>query len=135
MTTFFTADTAEVSVPASLQATIAARIDRLRPAAKRTLAAASVIGSQFDTVLLEDLVDDIDVAELTAAELIDQVTFVANSEYMFRHPLIRTVAYESQLKADRAQLHRQAATAIEARDTGGAGPERSAHRETSRGGG
>ncbi len=36
---------------------------------------------------------------------------------MFRHPLIRTVAYESQLKADRAQLHRQAATAIEARDT------------------
>ncbi len=58
-------DTAEVSVPASLQATIAARIDRLRPTAKRTLAAASVIGSQFDTVLLGDLVDDIDVDELT----------------------------------------------------------------------
>lgn len=118
----FRGDTAEVSVPASLQATIAARIDRLRPAAKRTVTAASVIGSQFDTDLLRHLVDDIDVAELTAAELIDQVSFVANSEYMFRHPLIRTVAYESQLKADRAQLHRQAATAIEARDSDGPEP-------------
>lgn len=115
-------DAGEVSVPASLQATIAARIDRLRPAAKRTLAAASVIGSQFDTVLLEHLVDDIDVAELTAAELIDQVTFTANTEYMFRHPLIRTVAYESQLKADRAELHRQVATVIEARDPEAPGP-------------
>jgi predicted ATPase len=112
----FCGDTAEVSVPASLQATIAARIDRLRPAAKRTLAAASVIGSQFDTALVGCLVDDIDVAELTAAELIDQVSFVANSEYMFRHPLIRTVAYEAQLRADRAQLHRQLAAAVEARD-------------------
>ena len=34
-------------------------------------------------------------------------------EYAFRHPLIRTVAYESQLKADRAALHRRLADAIE----------------------
>ena len=40
-----TAEVAEVSVPATLQATIAARIDRLDPAAKRTLSAAAVIGS------------------------------------------------------------------------------------------
>ena len=32
---------------------------------------------------------------------------------MFHHPLIRTVAYESQLKSDRAQLHRRVAAAIE----------------------
>ena len=35
---------------------------------------------------------------------------------MFHHPLIRTVAYESQLKSDRAELHRRVAAAIEARD-------------------
>jgi predicted ATPase len=38
---------AEVSVPATLQATIGARIDRLPPEAKRTLSAAAVIGSRF----------------------------------------------------------------------------------------
>ena len=50
-----TADAAEVSVPATLQATIAARIDRLDPTAKRTLSAAAVIGSRFSRGLLETL--------------------------------------------------------------------------------
>ena len=39
----------------------------------------------------------------------------AQAEYAFHHPLIRTVAYESQLKVDRAALHRQLAAAIESR--------------------
>jgi predicted ATPase len=47
-----TAGGAEVSVPATLQATIAARIDRLPPEAKRALGAAAVIGSPFDLDLL-----------------------------------------------------------------------------------
>ena len=42
-------DVAEVRVPATLQATIAARIDRLGPAAKHTLSAAAVIGSRFSS--------------------------------------------------------------------------------------
>ena len=46
------AEVAEVSVPATLQATIAARIDRLDPNAKRTLSAAAVVGSRFDLDLL-----------------------------------------------------------------------------------
>ena len=41
-----------MSVPATLQATIAARIDRLDPASKRTLSAAAVIGSRFSLDLL-----------------------------------------------------------------------------------
>ncbi|HEX9175049.1 MAG TPA: cyclase, partial [Mycobacterium sp.] len=45
----------------------------------------------------------------------DQVKFTPRAEYAFRHPLIRTVAYASQLKADRAELHRRLASAIEAR--------------------
>ncbi len=48
-----TADVGEVSVPATLQATIAARIDRLDPAAKRTLSAAAVIGTKFSRGLLK----------------------------------------------------------------------------------
>ncbi len=109
------ADVGEVGVPATLQATIAARIDRLDPAAKRKLAAASVIGDRFKSDLLTSLgIDDVD--ELITAELVDQVRFTPRAEYAFRHPLIRTVAYESQLKKDRAKWHRRLAAAIEARE-------------------
>jgi class 3 adenylate cyclase len=107
---------ADVCVPATLQATIAARIDRLGPAAKHTLAAAAVIGSRFNRDLLAGLDVDPVVDELLAGELVDQVRFTPRAEYAFRHPLIRTVAYESQLKADRVRLHRRLATAIEAHE-------------------
>jgi class 3 adenylate cyclase len=111
-----TADVGEVSVPATLQATIAARIDRLDPAAKRTLSAAAVIGSRFSLELLETLGIEPILEDLVVAELIDQVRFTRQAEYVFHHPLIRTVAYESQLKSDRAELHRRVAAAIESRD-------------------
>ena len=107
---------AEVSVPATVQATIAARIDRLDPAAKRTLSAAAVIGSRFSRDLLETLGIDPVLEDLVRGEFIDQITFTGHPEYVFHHPLIRTVAYESQLKSDRAELHRRLAAAIEPRD-------------------
>jgi class 3 adenylate cyclase len=106
----------EVSVPATLQATIAARIDRLDPEAKRTLSAAAVVGSRFGLDLLTVLGAEPVVADLVVAQLIDQVSFTPLPEYVFHHPLIRTVAYESQLKSDRAELHRRVAAAIESRD-------------------
>ncbi|MFY9919031.1 MAG: adenylate/guanylate cyclase domain-containing protein [Mycobacterium sp.] len=105
----------DVDVPANLQSTIGARIDRLPAAAKRTVNAASVIGLRFDVDLLKELVSDVDIAPLVAAEVLDQVAFSEPAEYAFRHPLTRTVAYETQLKSDRAQLHRRLAAAIEAR--------------------
>ncbi len=111
-----TADVGEVSVPATLQATIAARIDRLDAAAKRTLTAAAVIGSRFSLELLETLGIEPILEDLVVAELIDQVRFTRQAEYVFHHPLIRTVAYEAQLKSDRAELHRRVAAAIESRD-------------------
>ena len=110
-----TVGAAEVSVPATVQATIAARIDRLDPAAKRTLSAAAVIGSRFDPGLLETLGIEPIVEDLVVAELVDQVRFTRGPEYVFHHPLIRTVAYEAQLKSDRAELHRRLAAVIEAR--------------------
>ena len=112
------ADVAEVSVPATVQAVIGARIDRLEPGAKQTLSAAAVIGSQFGPDLLTSLGIDPVLEALVEAEMIDQVRFTPRAEYEFRHPLIRAVAYESQLKSERAKLHRRLAEAIEAGDPG-----------------
>jgi adenylate cyclase len=106
-------DVADASVPATLQAAIGARIDRLGSTAKRTVNAAAVIGSRFDGEGLGVLVEAVDVTPLIEAQLIEQVKFTPRAEYAFRHPLIRKVAYESQLKSDRAQLHRRLAEAIE----------------------
>ena len=103
-----TADVAEISMPATVQATIAARIDRLDPAAKRTLSAAAVIGAKVSRDLLESLGIDPVLEDLVRGQFLDQITFTADPEYVFHHPLIRTVAYESQLKSDRAELHRRA---------------------------
>ncbi|WP_459972942.1 ATP-binding protein [Mycobacterium sp. MUNTM1] len=111
-----TRNVADVRVPATLQATLASRIDRLAPQAKRTLNAAAVIGSRTDAALLVSLVDNPEVNALIEAELIEQVTTGARTQYAFRHPLIRAVAYESQLKSDRAELHRRLATVLEKHD-------------------
>jgi adenylate cyclase len=113
------ADIAAVAVPATVQAAIEARIDRLTAPARRTLHAASVIGARFDVDTLQALVPDVEstsLAELVSAELIDQTEFIPRQRYCFHHPLVRTVAYESQLSAARARAHRRLAAAIEARN-------------------
>jgi class 3 adenylate cyclase len=111
-----TAQLADVAVPATLQATIAARIDRLDPSAKRTVNAAAVIGLRFTAELLAALGIEPCLDELVKAQLIDELTLKRVAEYGFRHPLIRTVAYESQLRSTRCEMHRRLAVAIEARD-------------------
>ena len=105
-----------VRVPSTLQATIAARIDRLDPAAKRALNAAAVVGTRFGPRMLGALGINAALDGLVQAELIDQIAFAPKAEYAFRHPLIRTVAYESQLISDRANLHRRVAATIEQED-------------------
>ena len=107
------ADASDVTVPATVQAAIEARIDRLSAPAKRTLNAASVIGARFGAELLAALGIDPVLGELLSAELIDQVPSTPSAEYTFHHPLIRAVAYESQLKSDRAEWHRRLAAAIQ----------------------
>jgi adenylate cyclase len=112
-------DIDEIAVPATVQAVLAARIDRLPGEVKSTLNAAAVIGSQFDVDTLQALRPETDstrLAELVSAELIDQTEFVPRQRYCFRHPLVRTVAYESQLSGTRVQAHSRLAAAIEARD-------------------
>ena len=83
---------------------------------KRTVRAAAVIGSRFTPDLLVALGIDPAIDVLVEAELVDAVGAGPQPQYEFRHPLIRTVAYESQLKADRAELHRRLAAAIEQRE-------------------
>jgi adenylate cyclase len=102
-----------------VQAVLAARIDRLPAEAKAIVNAAAVIGTRFDVETLHALLPEAvssALADLVSAELIDQTEFVPRQRYCFRHPLVRTVAYESQLSAVRAQAHRRLAAAIEARD-------------------
>jgi adenylate cyclase len=116
-------DVDEIAVPATVQVVLAARIDRLPTETKSILNAAAVIGTQFDVDTLHKLLPSLEsarLAELVSAELIDQTEFVPQQRYCFHHPLVRTVAYQSQLSATRAQAHRRLATAIEARDPGAA---------------
>lgn len=110
------ADTARVSVPATVQAAIEARIDRLGGAAKRTLHAAAVIGSRFDANLLTRIDSAVGMTELVDAELVDPVIASPREDYAFCHPLIHAVAYESQLRSARIALHRRVAAAIELND-------------------
>jgi adenylate cyclase len=105
-------DVADVAVPPTVQAAIAARIDRLTPEAKKTLNATAVIGLRFDEALLGALVDGAILAPLVDAELVDQVTFTSCPEFAFHHPLIRAVAYRSQLTSVRADLHRRLAVLL-----------------------
>ncbi len=103
----------DAAVPATLQATIGARIDRLGGTAKQTLNAAAVIGTRFAPNLLGRLIDGLDLEPLTAGEFVSEVGSSSSGDYVFCHPLIRMVAYESQLKSDRAQLHRLLAAHLE----------------------
>lgn len=106
----------EIHVPATLQATLAARIDRLGAMAKQALGAAAVIGTRFGGELLTGLGVEPCFEELIDAELIEPVPSAPDADYAFQHPLIRMVAYETQLKSDRAEIHRRLAAAIESRD-------------------
>ena len=109
----------EIGVPATVQAVLAARIDRLPAETKSILNAAAVIGSQFDIDTLQALrpeAESSQLAELVSAELIDQTEFVPSQRYCFCHPLVRTVAYESQLSSTRVEAHGRLAAAIAARD-------------------
>lgn len=111
-----TREAAEVDVPATLHATIAARIDRLNRKAKRALSTAAVIGSRFDCDMLHALQVEPAIDDLLAAKFIDRVADTGEPEYVFHHPLVRAVAYESMLKSDRGEVHRRVAAVIESHD-------------------
>jgi hypothetical protein len=111
---------AALAIPASVQAVLAARIDRLREREKTILQTAAVIGSEFAAPVLER-VAELPEAELAAAlrvlvaaEFVYEEALYPEAVYAFKHPLTQEVAYRSQLAGRRARVHAAAARAIEA---------------------
>src|SRR5712692_461007 len=108
----------ELSVPGTIHDVIAARIDRLEEAPKRTLQLASVIGREFTRRLVDRLAevrarnDDL-LRELTTLELIHERRLYPELAYMFKHALTQDVAYASLLVQRRKELHGLIGLAIE----------------------
>jgi len=102
----------EIRIPDSLHDLIGARLDRLRPAAKRTVQVASAIGRQFERRQLERLLAgedpdlDSELDELESLGVIHRKTdLTGGDEYRFGESLMQEVAYESLLLRERRQLH------------------------------
>ena len=109
-----------LALPVTVQALLAARIDRLGERAKDLLQVAAVIGKQFDEPLLREVSGLGDGHDLDAVlgvlqdeEFFRLVTLSPKPEYAFKHPLVCEVAYLSQLGERRAQVHAAVATALE----------------------
>jgi predicted ATPase/class 3 adenylate cyclase len=114
-----TAAAPEVRVPASVQAVLAARIDRLPADAKRVLQCAAVIGRQVPRDLLVGVTElpteDVEriVGQLRAASFFDESRRLPSPADVFRHALTHEVAYGSQLHERRRGLHERVLSVLE----------------------
>ncbi len=115
-----------VEVPRSVQALLAARIDRLSESEKQVLQTAAVIGKEFAEPILREVFGAIRGARavetevssalttLRAREFIHETALYPVAEYTFKHPLTQEVALGSQLFETRRRTHAAVARAIEA---------------------
>jgi DNA-binding SARP family transcriptional activator/class 3 adenylate cyclase/predicted ATPase len=100
-------------IPATVQAVLAARIDRLTAEQKGVLQAASMIGDEVASELLQPIAGlpperlNAVLAELQAAEFLYQTRLLPQPQYTFKHALTRQVAYESVLRERRRAVHQQ----------------------------
>jgi class 3 adenylate cyclase/tetratricopeptide (TPR) repeat protein len=108
-----------IQVPATVQAVLAARIDRLPEEQKRLLQTAAVIGSEVPVPLLHriaGLAEDVlyhSLAHLQATELLYETHLFPEQIYTFKHALTHEVAYGSLLQERRRALHAQIVEALE----------------------
>jgi class 3 adenylate cyclase/tetratricopeptide (TPR) repeat protein len=109
-----------IQVPATVQAVLAARIDRLSPDEKRLLQAAAVIGTEVPLALLQAIADGreellrLGLTHLQAAEFLYEARLFPEIAYTFKHALTHQVAYESLLQERRRALHARIVEALEA---------------------
>jgi len=109
----------EIRVPATVQAVLAARIDRLPPQEKRLLQTAAVIGKDVPFSLLRAIADVPDaelegsLSSLQGAELLYPVSLFPELELTFKHALTHEVAYGSLLQERRRAIHARVIQAIE----------------------
>jgi class 3 adenylate cyclase/tetratricopeptide (TPR) repeat protein len=108
-----------IQVPATVQAVLAARIDRLPPEEKRLLQTAAVIGTDVPFSLLQAIADVPEealhrgLAHLQAAEFLYESRLFPEPEYTFKHALTHEVAYNSLLLERRRVLHARIVEALE----------------------
>jgi class 3 adenylate cyclase/DNA-binding winged helix-turn-helix (wHTH) protein/tetratricopeptide (TPR) repeat protein len=110
---------ASMQVPATVQAILAARIDRLPPEEKQLIQSAAVIGREMSFPLLQALAempeDDLrrGLAHLQKAEFLVETRLYPDLAYAFTHALTHDVAYDSLLHRQRRVLHARIVAAIE----------------------
>jgi tetratricopeptide (TPR) repeat protein len=108
-----------IEVPATVQAILAARIDRLSPEDKHLLQAASVVGKDVPFTLLQAIAGVPEPAlrasltALQAAEFLYEASLFPDVEYTFKHALTHEVAYGSLLLERRKALHAQILDSME----------------------
>ena len=108
-----------IRVPATVQAVLAARIDRLPAEDKHLLQTAAVIGKQISLTLLQTVADQPEdalrqgLAHLQAAEFVYDMGLFPDVQYAFTHALTHEVAYGSLLQERRRALHASIIEAIE----------------------
>jgi class 3 adenylate cyclase/tetratricopeptide (TPR) repeat protein len=111
---------ATIQVPATVQAVLAARMDRLPAEEKRLLQTAAVIGTEVPLPLLQAIAELPEVAlhrglaHLQEAEFLCEARLFPEREYTFTHALTHEVAYGSLLQARRRTLHARIVEALEA---------------------
>src|SRR5262245_930746 len=109
-----------VQVPATVQAVLAARIDRLPPEEKRLLQTAAVIGTEVPLSLVQAIAEVPEDAvqrgltHLQAAEFLYETHLFPDHAYTFKHALTHEVAYGSLLQERRRMLHARIVEALEA---------------------
>jgi class 3 adenylate cyclase/tetratricopeptide (TPR) repeat protein len=111
---------APATLPDNVQAAVAARIDQLPPVEKQALQYAAVLGHTFSQGPLGDLLgsDPGDALwSLRRRALVEERPGSETGHFVFRHQLIRDVAYASLPRAERAALHERAAEALQARES------------------
>jgi class 3 adenylate cyclase/predicted ATPase len=108
-----------LAIPATLQDSLMARLDRLGPA-KGVAQVGATIGRQFAYELLQ-AVSPLDeetlqreLGRLVDAELVYQSGIPPRAIYMFKHALIQDAAYQSLLRTTRQQYHQRIAQVLEA---------------------
>ncbi|MEW5958279.1 MAG: tetratricopeptide repeat protein [Chloroflexota bacterium] len=109
-----------LGVPESVQSVILSRVDRLEPTLKQVLRAAAVIGYNFPTQILAQIVPpEVDLKKmlwsLEETVLIYREKVVPEEEYAFKHVLTQESVYQTIPPQQRTRLHRQVAEAMEQR--------------------
>jgi DNA-binding winged helix-turn-helix (wHTH) protein/predicted ATPase/class 3 adenylate cyclase len=108
-----------LAIPATLHASLLARLDRLA-SARRVAQIGAAIGRQFSYVLVRAVSrlpeDELQAAlgQLVASELVFQRGTPPDAVYSFKHALVQDAAHSSLLRKTRQQLHAQTAEALEA---------------------